>query len=86
MESDTPPFILEKLKFLRSSKTLVDSVGGFTGYEYSYNKNDYRDKDTLRYSIRIEGTHRVILYKGVHVKDTAQLRGWRLFKDTLQID
>jgi len=55
IESNTPPFILAKLNQLKASKSLMDSIGGFGHFEYSYNKNAFKLQDTVRYSIKITG-------------------------------
>jgi hypothetical protein len=86
IKSHTPPFILEKLQELREDKRLMDSIGGFDGFEYKYNKNDYERGDTLNYSILIEGKvfGSQLSYQGTHARDSIS-GGWLLISDTLDV-
>jgi len=84
IESDTPPFILEKLKQLKENKNLMDSIGGFDRYEYSFNKNDFKLGDTVKYSIKINGDNKVLNYKGTQLKTSPT--DWKAIDEDLRIE
>ena len=81
--SDTPPFILSRLEELKSNKTLMDSIGGFRLFEYSYNEQNFKNGDTVKYSITITGGKDDLVYKGIQIKNS--LNSWVLVTDTLII-
>jgi len=83
IKSNTPPFILNKLEQLKSDKILMDSIGGFSQFEYSYNERDFENQDTVKYSIKITGYDQRLIYKGTQVKDS--LNSWELLTETLII-
>ena len=83
IESNTPPFMLDKLEQLKSDKKLMDSIGGFHQFEYSYNKRDFENGDTVKFSIGITGGDHQLNYKGIQVKRSSG--NWELVKDTLTI-
>ena len=68
IESSTPPFIAAKLNELMDSKELMDSIGGSPQFEFSYNKNDYKIGQMVKYTIRIRGRSRTLIYEGLQVK------------------
>jgi hypothetical protein len=84
IESNTPPFISDKLSQLKGDKKLMDSIGGFGYFEFSYNKNDFKLRDTVRYSITIKGDKRVLNYRATQLKDVANK--WTEIKNNLQIE
>lgn len=79
--SDTPPFIITKLDELKSNSVLMDSIGGYRLFEYSYNEEKYKRGDTLKYSITIKGGKDDLIYEGVQVKYPSNT--WELVSDTL---
>ena len=83
IKSNTPPFILNKLEQLKSDKILMDSIGGFSQFEYSYNEQDFKNSDTVKYSIKITGYDQKLIYNGTQVKDS--LSSWGLLTDTITI-
>jgi hypothetical protein len=68
IESNTPPFISAKLDELMHNKELIDSIGGTPPFEFTYNKNDYKLRDMVKYTIKIKGSRRTLKYDGVQVK------------------
>ena len=84
IESNTPPFILEKLNQLKENKNLMDSIGGFSRFEYSYNKNDFKLRDTVKYSIKITGDTKSCIYKATQFKATST--DWRVIDEDLRIE
>lgn len=82
--SNTPPFILEKFNQLKDNKELMDSIGGFDQYEYSYNKNDFKFGDTVMYSIKIYGDSKVLIYKATQLRTTPT--DWKAIKEEIKID
>ena len=82
-KSDTPAFVLAKLDDLAGDKKLMDSIGGQTYFEFSFNKNDFKFGDTVNYSITIKGSTRILNYKGSHVKTKPDT--WILYKEALVI-
>jgi hypothetical protein len=85
VKRNAPPFIFEKLESLRSNKKYMDSIGAFPQWEYKYNTFDFERGDTVKYTIRISGNDREMIYKGLHVRDSLQSPPWRLVEDTLLI-
>lgn len=81
--SDTPPFIISKLDELKLNSALMDSIGGYRLFEYSYNEQKYNSGDTLNYSIIIKGVAKDLRYEGVQVRNA--LNEWKLLSDTILI-
>ena len=84
VESNTPPFISDKLSQLKGDKKLMDSIGGFRYFEFSYNKNDFKLKDTVKYSILIKGDTRVLNYYAIQFKHAADK--WSEIQKNLEIE
>jgi len=84
IESDNPSFILNKLEELKFNTVLMDSIGGFRLYEYTYNERDSENGDTVRYSIKMTGYTGKLLYRGVEVKPSS--KPWELVSDTLVVN
>ena len=82
-KSDTPAFVLTKLDDLTGDQKLMDSIGGQTYFEFSFNKNDFKFGDTVNYSITIQGSKRILSYSGSHVKTKTDT--WILYKEALVI-
>ena len=81
--SGTPPFIVNKLNELIENVELMDSIGGRTHFEFSYNKNDFKFGDTVKYSIKIKGTRRTLNYKASHLRIASDQ--WRLNDEKMEI-
>lgn len=79
--SDTPPFIISKLDELKSNAALMDSIGGYQLFEYSYNEEKYKRGDTVKYSVTIKGGKDDLIFQGIQVKNA--LNTWELVSDTL---
>jgi hypothetical protein len=84
IESNTPPFIAIKLSQLKEDKRLMDSIGGFKYFEFSYNKNDFKLSDTVQYSITIKGDKRILNYKATQFKSVGDR--WTEFRRELKIE
>ena len=84
IKSNTPDFILSKLKELKTNDVLMDSIGGYDKFEYSFNKNDYKYKDTVKYSILIIGNKKVLTFQGVQWRESKMK--WRQIDERLIID
>ena len=82
-KSDTPAFVLAKLDDLAGDKKLMDSIGGQTYFEFSFNKGDFKFRDTVNYSITIKGSTRILNYKGSHVKTKPDT--WILYEEAMVI-
>ena len=65
------------------NKTLMDSIGGFKYFEFSYNKNDFKLRDTVKYSITIKGDNKILNYKATQLKTHDS---WLEIKTDLRID
>ena len=67
-----------------SNEKLMDSIGGNPKFEFTYNEHDYNLKDTVRYTIKITGTERLLTYTGVQLrKDSVN---WLSVDETLAIE
>lgn len=86
IKSNTPPFVLSKLDQLKEDRKLMDSIGGFKYFEYSYNKNDFKFRDTVKYSITIKGSDRTLIYKGVQLRTSSGGDDWKQVDENLLID
>ena len=84
IESNTPSFILEKLKQLKEDKNLMVSIGGFGHFEYSYNKNDFKQRDTVKYVIKITGRSKVLYFKATQLRITST--DWKAISENLRIE
>lgn len=84
IESNTPPFISDKLSQLKEDNSLMDSIGGFDYFEFSYNKNDFKLRDTVKYSITIKGDKKVLNYRATQLKGLADK--WTEIKKDLIIE
>jgi hypothetical protein len=85
LTSSTPPFLLDKLDELMGNGELMDSIGGSEHFEYTYNENDFESKDTLNFSIKVVGPKRILVYKAMHVKRSANKKEWELADEILTI-
>lgn len=83
IKSNTPTFLLNKFEELKSNQSLMDSIGGFRSFEYSYNKNDFRSGDTVKYQIKIIGQIKVLVYEGVQARNADR---WNLVRENLIVD
>lgn len=84
LESSTPSFISNKVGELMNDKFLMDSLGGGGRFEFSYNENDYKFEDTLRYSIKIYGKKRTLVYNGLQRKISGTK--WGLVSESLNFE
>jgi hypothetical protein len=80
-----PALVLNKFEELVQDKSLMDSIGGWTGYEIKYNTYNFKFDDTVKYTIAIKGRRgKKLMYQAV------QLRGdsatWVLLNETLTIN
>jgi hypothetical protein len=86
IKSSTPPFVIGKLDELKKDKRLMDSIGGFKYFEYSYNKNDLKFRDTVKYSITIKGSDRELVYNGVQLRISSGSNDWKQVGENLLIE
>ena len=84
INSKTPPFILTKLQEFERDWQLMDSIGGFRNFEYSYNKNDFAFRDTVVYRIVLKGKKKRLSYEAVQLKVSHD--HWRQIDETLTIE
>lgn len=84
IKSSTPPFLSDKLEELRDDKALMDSIGGFDKFEYSFNKEDFNHRDTIKYSILINGHEKKLIYRGIQSR--VQGSDWKLVSEALHIE
>jgi hypothetical protein len=64
----TPQFIQDKLNQLSSDRALMDSIGGQSSFKYMYNKNELKFKDTIKYTVEIQGHQRKLTYFGLELR------------------
>lgn len=83
--SRTPPFLLTKLDQLMNRKDLMDSIGGSQHFSYDFNKNDFKLRDTVKYSIKIIGKKKILFYTAVHIRENDATNEWRLTIENLTI-
>ena len=62
----------------------MDSIGGLKYFEFSYNKNDFKFRDTVRFSIIIKGDSKILNYKATQFKTTPT--EWVTIKEDLIIE
>ncbi len=84
IESNTPDFMLEKYENLREDEALMDSIGGFRSFEYTFNRNRFEDGKELKYTVLIYGTKKDLRFEGVQNKD--QKGKWVLTKSKMTIE
>ena len=75
--STYPGFFKEEIKNFKENKDLMDRIGGYRTYEYSYNKNDLKT-DTLKFKILIIGKNGEIICNGIAVKNSQNR--WQIIK------
>lgn len=80
-QSKSPSFLKETVDELQLEKDLMDSIGGFKSYEYSYNKNDL-EKDSLDFQIILRGKTSNLFYEGMAVKTNSE---WLIVKKEISI-
>lgn len=84
IESNTPDFILKKYDQLKNDNVLMDSIGGFKSFEYSFNKNQYDAGKELEYSIIIFGEEKDLRFEGLQSKD--QNGKWVLTRGKMSVE
>jgi len=65
---DHPKFFNDTINVLKEDQELMSSIGGFSSFEYKFNKNDLK-KDTLPFQIIIKGKEGYLLYRGLAIKN-----------------
>jgi hypothetical protein len=61
----------------------MDSIGGYKSFSYSYNDHEFKNEDTVKYSITIQGNRKKITYLGRQQKNGDQ---WELIDEQLMIE
>lgn len=80
--SNSPPFIIEKLEELKANKVLMDSIGEDNQFEFTYNKNDYRERDSVFWRIVLRGPKGTLEYEALHFyRDSA----WIARRENMEI-
>ena len=64
--SNSPPFIIKKLEELRRNRILMDSISEDNQFEFTYNKYDFNQKDTVFAKIYLRGPKGTLVYESVH--------------------
>lgn len=80
----SPAFIYEKVGQLLENRTLMDSIGRNQKFQFSYNANDYKYSDTLKYVIRIQGRKRNLIYTGVQFRQSGN--SWNQINESIIIE
>jgi hypothetical protein len=76
IKNDVPEFFEEYINKVKSNPHTMDEIGGFSGYEYSFDKKDLVN-DTLEFTITINGNENVLNYKGIAVKNNLSEK-WKI--------
>lgn len=77
MNSTTPAILNEIVEQSQENETLMNSIGGYQSYEFTYNQNEVK-KDTLKFTIKIRGYSKTLNYTGYVIKSDE--RNWKLDK------
>jgi hypothetical protein len=64
IENTTPKFINILVKQMQDDKELMNFIGGYNSFEYSYNSNEYEKKDSLYFEGIIKGNEKRLYFKG----------------------
>ena len=86
MSTGKPPFFMPKFEALLNDTQLIDSIGGSTYFEGTFNQIEFHSKDTLRSTIKIVGSKRTLHYNAVHLRAAKGENNWVLIKDELVIE
>lgn len=79
---DSPAFFDEKINDLKNASLLMESIGGYQKYEYSYNENQL-ENDTLQFQIIIYGKSKKLINKGQAIKNESN--EWEIINDGLDV-
>lgn len=79
---DSPAFFDEKINDLKNDSLLMESIGGYQKYEYSYNANQL-ENDTLQFQIIIYGKSKKLINKGQAIKNESN--EWEIINDGLDV-
>lgn len=79
---DSPAFFDEKINDLKNDSLLMESIGGYQKYEYSYNENQL-ENDTLQFQIIIYGKSKKLINKGQAIKNESN--EWKIINDGLDV-
>lgn len=79
---DSPAFFDEKINDLKNDSLLMESIGGYQKYEYSYNENQL-ENDTLQFQIIIYGKSKKLINKGQAIKNESN--EWEIINDGLDV-
>jgi hypothetical protein len=67
-KSNTPTFLLEKFEELKNNRSLMNSIGGYDRFEYSYQVFYNENYDSLNYGIMIFGKNKKLSYTSVGIR------------------
>ena len=73
---NVPKFYREQLKILQSNSVLMDSIGGYHSFRYSWDKLDLK-KDSVEFEIEIRGIRKTLICKGTAIKENSIPTHWR---------
>lgn len=79
---DSPAFFDEKINDLKNDSLLMEGIGGYQKYEYSYNENQL-ENDTLQFQIIIYGKSKKLINKGQAIKNESN--EWEIINDGLDV-
>jgi len=79
---DSPAFFDEKINDLKNDSLLMEDIGGYKKYEYSYNENQL-ENDTLQFQIIIFGKNKKLINQGQAIKNKSN--EWEIINDELKI-
>lgn len=78
----SPPLFDEILEAYRKDEDRMASIGGYTGYEYEYNRKQL-EKDTIDYHIIIYGRTGNYVLRGVAVKKNDE---WQVAEQASEVN
>ena len=68
MLRSTPVYLLNKYKELINDKVLMDSIGGFSDFEYSHESIYRNDYDSILYEILIFGNKGKLVFTAIGIE------------------
>jgi hypothetical protein len=81
IKKENPRFFEDVIEDHKSNISLMDSIGGFSSYEYKYNKNQLK-QDTLDFKLILYGGNKKLISIGKAIKDGKK---WRIIKQEINV-
>jgi hypothetical protein len=84
--SSNPTFIENKLDSLLSNEVLMDSIRGNqkSYFEVKFSQKNFKEKDSLEYTIKVVGKGGCLYYRGVQTKTSSGT--WTVRRESISIE